>query len=74
MATTIGILLGIILLSITMFMGGGVKVFFNPEAIMITLGGTIAATLCGVTNYAELACYNYPHVPFLPAYIHKYPT
>jgi chemotaxis protein MotA len=45
MATTIGILLGMVLLSITMMMGGGAKVFFNPQAIMITLGGTLAATL-----------------------------
>lgn len=45
MATTIGIFLGMILLSITMFMDGGGSVFLNPQAIMITVGGTLAATL-----------------------------
>jgi chemotaxis protein MotA len=45
MATILGILIGVALLGITMFVGGGAKVFINPQAIMIVLGGTLAATL-----------------------------
>ncbi len=45
MSTGLGIILGFILLISAIIMGGGGKVFLNPEAIMITLGGTLAATL-----------------------------
>lgn len=45
MATTIGIILGMALLGVTMLLGGGVRVFLNAEAVMIVFGGTLAATL-----------------------------
>jgi chemotaxis protein MotA len=45
MSTGIGIISGFALLIAAVFMGGGISVFLNLEAIMITLGGTIAATL-----------------------------
>ena len=45
MSTGIGIVSGFALLLTAIFMGGGIGVFLNPEAVMITVGGTIAATL-----------------------------
>jgi chemotaxis protein MotA len=45
MSTGIGIIGGLVLLLTAVFMGGGIGVFLNPEAVMITVGGTIAATL-----------------------------
>jgi chemotaxis protein MotA len=45
MSTGIGIIAGFALLITAVFMGGGIRVFLNLEAIMITFGGTIAATL-----------------------------
>jgi chemotaxis protein MotA len=47
MATGIGIVSGFALLLTAVFMGGGTGVFLNLEAVMITVGGTIAATLIG---------------------------
>jgi len=45
MSTGIGIVGGMALLITAIFMGGGLRVFLNLEAVMITLGGTVAATL-----------------------------
>jgi chemotaxis protein MotA len=45
MSTGIGIISGFALLITAVFLGGGIRVFLNLEAVMITLGGTIAATL-----------------------------
>ncbi|MGA2403245.1 MAG: MotA/TolQ/ExbB proton channel family protein [Syntrophobacteraceae bacterium] len=45
MSTGIGIIGGFALLITAVFMGGGITVFLNLEAVMITLGGTLAATL-----------------------------
>ena len=45
MSTGIGIIGGFALLITAVLMGGGARVFLNLEAIMITFGGTIAATL-----------------------------
>ncbi|HYA42441.1 MAG TPA: MotA/TolQ/ExbB proton channel family protein [Syntrophobacteraceae bacterium] len=45
MSTGIGIIAGFGLLLTAIFMGGGLRVFLNLEAVMITMGGTLAATL-----------------------------
>ncbi|MEM5790184.1 MAG: MotA/TolQ/ExbB proton channel family protein [Syntrophobacteraceae bacterium] len=45
MSTGIGIIGGFAVLITAIVMGGGIGVFLNLEAVMITLGGTIAATL-----------------------------
>lgn len=45
MSTVLGIILGIALLIGSVWVGGGYEVFVNPLALMIVLGGTIAATL-----------------------------
>jgi chemotaxis protein MotA len=45
MSTGIGIIAGFGLLLTAIFMGGGLRVFLNLEALMITFGGTVAATL-----------------------------
>lgn len=45
MSTGIGIVAGLGLFLTAIFMGGGLRVFFNLEAVMIVLGGTVAATL-----------------------------
>lgn len=44
MSTVLGILSGIALLFIAVFQQSGLTVFINKNAIMITIGGTIAAT------------------------------
>ncbi|MBI5142087.1 MAG: motility protein A [Nitrospirae bacterium] len=44
MSTIIGILIGLVLLFAAVFQQGGVAVFFNLHAVMITMGGTLAAT------------------------------
>jgi len=44
-STVIGIILGISLLVGAIWAGGGYQIFLNPQAIMIVLGGTVAATL-----------------------------
>ena len=45
MSTALGIVLGILFIVGSILLGGGGMMFLNPEAIMIVLGGTIAATL-----------------------------
>lgn len=45
MSTLAGAIFGIVLLTLAVFLGGGWKIFLNIEALMIVLGGTIAATL-----------------------------
>ena len=45
MSTGIGIVGGLILLGAAIFMGGSFGVFVDPQSIMITVGGTLAATL-----------------------------
>ena len=45
MATIVGILLGLGLIGYSIFADGGYTIFLNPIALMIVLGGTIAATL-----------------------------
>lgn len=45
MATAIGIFIGLLLLLTAILRGGAGVILLNPEAIMITLGGTLAATL-----------------------------
>ncbi|MDR3566593.1 MAG: MotA/TolQ/ExbB proton channel family protein [Syntrophobacteraceae bacterium] len=45
MSSAIGIIGGFALFLTAIFMGGGLRVFLNLEAVMITLGGTLAATL-----------------------------
>jgi len=47
-ATITGIISGGVLVFVAIFMGGGVAIFFNVPSLMITVGGTIAATL---TNF-----------------------
>lgn len=44
MSTVIGIISGVVLLFMAIFQQGGFMVFINKNAMMITLGGTIAAT------------------------------
>jgi len=43
MSTILGIISGVSLLFIAIFMQGGVEVFINVPSMMITFGGTIAA-------------------------------
>ena len=45
MSTIIGIISGSVLIILAVAMGSGYKVFLNIEALMIVLGGTLAATL-----------------------------
>lgn len=45
LTTLIGIVTGTILVLVAIFMGGGLGIFMNPAAMMITVGGTMAATL-----------------------------
>lgn len=45
MSTGIGIVFGLVLLLTAIGMGGSLRSFADPEALMITLGGTLAATL-----------------------------
>ena len=44
-ATLVGIISGFGLVFVAIFMGGGVGMFINVPSIMITVGGTIAATI-----------------------------
>jgi len=44
MSTLLGILTGLVLLFFAIFEQGGVMVFLNPHALMIAIGGTVAAT------------------------------
>jgi len=44
-ATIAGIVSGSVLVFVAIFMGGGAAIFFNIPSLMITVGGTIAATL-----------------------------
>jgi len=43
-SSIIGIFFGAVLMFISIFNQGGIKIFLNLDALMITLGGTIAAT------------------------------
>lgn len=45
MSTLIGIILGVSLLAGAILAEGGYQIFLNPVALMIVLGGTLAATL-----------------------------
>jgi len=49
LTTTIGIIVGIALISLAILQGGSLNIFFDTPSIMITLGGTIAATLINFT-------------------------
>ena len=44
-ATLVGAVSGTVLVLVAIFMGGGLGMFFNVPSLMITVGGTIAATL-----------------------------
>ncbi|MDI6815657.1 MAG: MotA/TolQ/ExbB proton channel family protein [Actinomycetota bacterium] len=43
--TIIGIIIGLVLVTAAIMVGGDTSVFFNAPSLMITFGGTIAATL-----------------------------
>lgn len=43
--TIIGIIIGLVLITSAIVVGGDVAVFFNAPSLMITFGGTVAATL-----------------------------
>ena len=45
MSTLIGIVLGLGLLGIAIWLGGSLHAFIDPPALMIVMGGTLAATL-----------------------------
>lgn len=45
MSTLIGVVGGVVLIVGAVALGGGYKIFLNLEAVMIVLGGTLAATL-----------------------------
>jgi chemotaxis protein MotA len=44
-ATLIGAVAGLLMIMVAIFMGGGAGAFFNVPSIMITVGGTVCATL-----------------------------
>lgn len=44
-STIIGIIVGVVLISISLFTGAGWQMFFNLPSLLIVLGGTVAATL-----------------------------
>ncbi len=44
-ASLIGVITGVVLLFWAIFMGGSLGAFWHPQSLMITLGGTFAATL-----------------------------
>lgn len=44
-ATVVGILSGFVLVMTAIFMGGGIRIFFDTPSLMITVGGTLASTL-----------------------------
>ncbi|MFP4055842.1 MAG: flagellar motor protein [Candidatus Brocadiia bacterium] len=44
-ATLVGVVSGFACVIVAIFLGGGIGIFFNVPSLMITVGGTIAATL-----------------------------
>ncbi len=56
--TIIGILSGFFLLFFAIYLGGGFKVFIDLNAIMITIGGTIAATCISFPPHQVLKVFN----------------
>jgi chemotaxis protein MotA len=44
-ATLIGAVAGLVMITVAIFMGGGAGAFFNIPSMMITIGGTLCATL-----------------------------
>ncbi|MDI6799966.1 MAG: MotA/TolQ/ExbB proton channel family protein [Actinomycetota bacterium] len=48
-ATTVGIAAGFILILMAILQGGSISIFFHVPSMMITFGGTIAATLINFT-------------------------
>ncbi|MCU7834071.1 MAG: MotA/TolQ/ExbB proton channel family protein [gamma proteobacterium symbiont of Taylorina sp.] len=51
MSTIVGIILGLILISSSILSGGGYQIFLNLDALMIVVGGTLAATLISYPFY-----------------------
>jgi len=43
--TIVGIVLGVVVIALAMFIGGDIGIFISVPAILITIGGTVAATL-----------------------------
>lgn len=51
MSTLVGVVAGLALIILAIVLGGGYQIFINIEALMIVLGGTIAATLISFPFY-----------------------
>ena len=66
-ATLIGLVAGIGLVSIAIIMGGQPQIFVNPPSMLIVLGGTLAATLINYPLRDVLSTFN----TFKNALVHK---
>jgi chemotaxis protein MotA len=69
-ATIIGFLSGIALVSISIVMGGNVAIFINAPSAVLVIGGTIAATLINFPLSDVLAVFN----TLKNAFVHKSKT
>lgn len=66
-ATVIGMVAGVLLVAITIVMGGNVAIFINPPSFILVVGGTIAATLINFPMAEVLSTFN----TLKNAFIHK---
>ena len=69
--TAFGIILGFTLITLSIVHGGSIWLFFNPDAIFITFGGTIAATFIAypfssIRRIAHVALNAFKKVRYLP--------
>ncbi len=66
-ATIVGLISGILLLTLSIVLGGGAGIFVNIPAVIIVFGGTLAATLINFPLSDVLSVFN----TFKNALIHK---
>ena len=57
MSTLVGIVFGGVLIVLAVALGGGWRIFLDPESALIVLGGTVAATLIGFNYGTNLSLF-----------------